>query len=69
MAIHSSILAWKVPWTEEAGRPHSMGQQRVGHERAHTYISHFLIDVELTYDIILASSVQHSNSVFVYITK
>ena len=34
MAIHSSTLAWKVPWTEEPGRIQSMGLQRVGHDRA-----------------------------------
>ena len=27
MAIHSSILAWKIPWTEELGGLHSMGSQ------------------------------------------
>ena len=32
MAIHSSILAWKIPWTEEPGRLQSMGSQRVGHD-------------------------------------
>ena len=32
MATHSSILAWKVPWTEEPGRLQSMGSQRVGHD-------------------------------------
>ena len=31
MATHSSILAWKIPWTEEPGRLRSMGSQRVGH--------------------------------------
>ena len=31
MAIHSSTLAWKVPWTEEPDRLQSMGSQRVGH--------------------------------------
>ena len=31
MAIHSSILAWKIPWTEEPGRLQSMGSQRVRH--------------------------------------
>ena len=30
-AVHSSILAGKIPWTEEPGRPQSMGSQRVGH--------------------------------------
>ena len=34
MATHSSILAWKIPWTEEPGRLQSMGSQRVGHNRA-----------------------------------
>ena len=34
MAIHSTILAWKVPWTEEPGRLQSMGSQRVGHDLA-----------------------------------
>ena len=32
MATHSSILAWRIPWTEEPGRPQSMGFQRVGHD-------------------------------------
>ena len=34
MATHSSILAWKIPWTEEPGSLQSMGLQRVGHELA-----------------------------------
>ena len=34
MATHSSILAWKIPWTEEPGRPQSMGWQRVRHDWA-----------------------------------
>ena len=32
MATHSSILAWKIPWTEEPGWLLSMGSQRVGHD-------------------------------------
>ena len=32
MALHSSTLAWKIPWTEEPGRLQSMGSQRVGHD-------------------------------------
>ena len=32
MANHSSILAWKIPWTEEPGGLQSMGSQRVGHD-------------------------------------
>ena len=32
MAIHSSTIAWRIPWTEEPGRLQSMGSQRVGHD-------------------------------------
>ena len=32
MATQSSILAWRIPWTEEPGEPQSMGSQRVGHD-------------------------------------
>ena len=37
MATHSSILAWRVPWTEEPGRLPSTGLQRVGHDCATKY--------------------------------
>ena len=32
MATHSSIHAWKIPWTEDPGGLQSMGSQRVGHD-------------------------------------
>ena len=32
MATHSSILAWKIPWTEKSGRLQFMGSQRVGND-------------------------------------
>ena len=32
MTTHSSILAWRIPWTEESGRLQSLGLQRVGHD-------------------------------------
>ena len=32
MATHSSILAWRIPWTEEHGRLQFMGSQRVRHD-------------------------------------
>ena len=32
MATHSSILTWRIPWTEEPGALQSMGSQRVGHD-------------------------------------
>ena len=40
MATHSSILAWRIPWTEEPGGLQSMGSHRVRHDRsdlAHTH--------------------------------
>ena len=43
MAIHSSILAWRTPWTEEPGRLQSMGSHRVEHNwaRKHSTGSHW----------------------------
>ena len=32
MGIHSSLLAWRTPWTEEPGGLQSTGSQRVGHD-------------------------------------
>ena len=32
MAMHSSTITWKIPWTEEPGRLQSMESQRVGHD-------------------------------------
>ena len=40
MAVHSSTLAWKIPWTEEPDGLQSMGSQRVGYDRATSL--HFL---------------------------
>ena len=38
MATHSSIVAWRTPWTEEPGRLQSLGLQKVGMSmHAHTY--------------------------------
>ena len=34
IAAHSSIFAWKMPWTEEPGKLQTMGLQRVGHDLA-----------------------------------
>ena len=42
MATHSSILAWRIPWTEEPGGLHSMGSQRDTTEQLHYYSYLFL---------------------------
>ena len=61
MATHSSILAWRIPWTEEPGGLQSTGSQRVGHDWAtslpyslmHPYVLHSIIynsqDMEATW--------------------
>ena len=41
LTTHSSILVWKIPWTEEPGRLQSMGSKRVRHDGA-TSLSFFL---------------------------
>ena len=60
MAIHSSTLAWKIPWTEERGRLQSTGSQRVRHDWA-TLLSlftlHFLTDSVLKSDLWLRSTI------------
>ena len=53
MAIHSSILAWRIPWTEEPGGLQSMGSQRVGHNWA-TNI-HTVTVAEKSHDLPFAS--------------
>ena len=47
MATYSSILAWRIPWTEEPGVLQSMGLQRVRHNLAHMY-SHSNGEAETT---------------------
>ena len=63
MATHSSILAWRIPWTEEPGGLRSVGLQRVGHDwrdlarmhkHTHTY-THSAIPLVLMF--LLASPV------------
>ena len=41
MANHSSILAWRIPWTEEAGGATVHGVQRVGHD--YSDLAHFMV--------------------------
>ena len=58
MVTNSSILAWKIPWTEEPGRIQSMGLPRVGHNLAdeHTHTTSSL-SVILLMDIWVASAI------------
>jgi len=57
MAPHSSILAWKIPWTEKPGRLQSMGSQRVRHDWAtslFTFHFHALEKEMATHSSVLA---------------
>ena len=50
MAAHSSILAWRIPWTEEPGGLQSVGSQRVRHDRATSTLTfHTLLGVSLAF--------------------
>ena len=58
MATHSSILAWRIPWTEEPGGLQSMGSHKVGHDRSNLacmnterlfYIDHLILTVKMRY--------------------
>ena len=53
MATHSSILAWRIPWTEEPGRLQSMGSQRVRQDWAtSTFISHLLSSIQFSSSVV-----------------
>ena len=54
MAIHSSTLAWKIPWMEEPDRQQSMGSQRVGHDFTFT----FKVQRRVTMNVQIVSRVQ-----------
>ena len=68
MVTHFSILAWRIPWTEECGRLQSMGSQRVGHNWATSpsfcFFSVFMDSVSVItghrwYYIILYKGLEH----------
>ena len=42
MATHSSILAWKIPWTEEPGRPQYTWSHRAGHDWATKHMGYHI---------------------------
>ena len=60
MLTHSSVLAWKIPWTEEPGRLQSVGSQRVGHNwlTEHIYIYDVCVYVCIYMYVIYKSSGQ-----------
>ena len=45
-ATHSSILAWRIPWTEKLGRLGSTGSQRVGHDQSNLAHMHMWCEIK-----------------------
>ena len=67
MATHSSILAWRIPWTEEPGGLQSRVSQRAGHNWAHTH--NFLNDASLMVVSIFISLVTYDFKLLFYKKK
>ena len=53
MATHSSILAWRIPWTEAPGVLQCMGSKRVRHDRSYFSIARGHADVKNVFHIIV----------------
>ena len=56
VATHSSILAWRIPWTEERGRLQSMGLERVGHGLA----TEHAVSVPASYEVTVSGQPTHA---------
>ena len=62
MPIHSSISAWRIPWTEEPGRLQSMGLESVGHDWVtNTFTFHSLCAGHSAKSFIYIKSFNHHN--------
>ena len=48
MGTHSSILAWRIPWTEEPGGLQSMGSQRAGHDWSDLASTRLVLAIEIS---------------------
>ena len=70
MATHSSMLAWRIPWTEETGRLESIGLQRVGHDWsdwAHRHITSVYISISQLTPLPFCSLGAHAFILYVYV--
>ena len=63
---HSSILAWRIPWTEKPGRLQSTGSQRVGHDFTFTYLLIWYICFWFVFVAVQFSSVQSIRCVWLF---
>ena len=60
MATNSSILAWRIPWTEQPGRLQSMGLERVGHGLA----TEHAVSVPAAYEVTVSGQPTHADLEF-----
>ena len=66
MATHSSMPAWRIPWTEEPGGPEYMGLQRVGHNRSNLAHHPFtFIMLVIVFQVPVCSQNRISSSFFI----
>ena len=73
MVTHSSMLAWRIPWTEKPGGLQSMGSKRVGHDsHTHTHTHTHTYTYMLNPDVLLLHTTLPTsltpNPKFVYVT-
>ena len=61
MATHSSILAWRIPGTEESGRLQSIGMQRVGHDKSDWTCTSLFVPTYCLYKLFIESSMNINN--------
>ena len=70
MAVHFSILAWRIPWTEEPGELQSMGSEESDITEKLTFTSLFMLvyilDIYLLLDIYLTTVFSHSELSFCF---
>ena len=72
LAIHSSTIAWKIPWTEETGRLQSMGSQRVGHDWAtsrHVHVPLVMVAAHLVFWSLLLLKEISCTTAYIYSQK
>ena len=69
MATHSSILAWRIPWTEEPSTLQFMGSQRVGHDwvTKHRYKSKiYSINVDIDFNVQTVFLIKFWNCMYIH---
>ena len=69
MAAHSSILAWRIPWTEEPGRLQTIGLQRVGHDWSDLACMHSIAGNYIQYPVMNHNRKEYKKNVYICKTE